>query len=241
MKTTEAHSRTDVDPPADRGLEKRIVEALIFISDVPITVEQVGQVLPGRTPDDLLALIEELESDLRDSGRGLRIEEVAGGFRFATRSELAPWIRVHFRNRNRARLSPASIETLAVIAYKQPVTAPEIHEIRGVDSQASIKTLLEKRLVRIAGRKKVVGRPFLYATSRDFLMHFGLASIEDLPPIEDFEQFVEGIGPGSSELAPDAPVSTLAALEGDRGEEDQGGVSVGRAAREGEDVSGEDE
>src|SRR5439155_19029592 len=94
---------------------------------------------------------------------------------------------------NRARLSPASIETLAVIAYKQPVTAPEIQEIRGVDPQGSIKTLLEKKLIRIAGKKKVVGRPFLYATTRDFLMHFGLAEIEDLPPIEDFERLAGGL------------------------------------------------
>ena len=122
------------------------------------------------------------------SARGLRIEEVAGGFRLSTRPELAPWIRTHFRNRNRARLSPASIETLAVVAYKQPVTGPEIQEIRGVDPQGSLKTLLEKRLIRMAGKKKVVGRPCLYKTTRQFLMHFGLAGVEDLPPIEDFER-----------------------------------------------------
>lgn len=180
--------RTPPAPPLDSETEMKVLEALIFVSDEPITLEQIGQVVPGRSAEELRGLVEELSVAMQDAHRGLRIEEVAGGFRFSTRPELAPWIRTYFRNRNRARLSPASIETLAVVAYKQPITGPEIQEIRGVDPQGSIKTLLEKRLIRIGGKKKVVGRPFLYKTTRQFLMHFGLAGIEDLPPIEDFER-----------------------------------------------------
>lgn len=189
MSTVQTRTeRASSAPPLDTDTEMQVVEALIFVSDEPITLEQIKQVVPGRSSEEIRALVEELSSSFSGAGRGLRIEEVAGGFRFSTRPELAPWIRTYFRNRNRARLSPASIETLAVIAYKQPITAPEIHEIRGVDPQGSMKTLLEKRLIKIAGKKKVVGRPFLYKTTREFLLHFGLAGIEDLPPIEDFER-----------------------------------------------------
>ena len=186
-----------IDPPGDHETVLRLLEAFIFVSDEPITLEQIGLVLTGRRPEELRALVDELDGGLQAAGRGIRVEEVAGGFRFATRSELAPWIRIHFRNRNRSRLSAASIETLAVIAYKQPMTAPEIQEIRGVDPQGSIKTLLEKRLIKISGKKKVVGRPFLYTTTGQFLAHFGLASIEDLPPIEDFERLAERLAPGN--------------------------------------------
>ena len=178
----------------DSRMEKAIVQALALVADEPITPEQIGQVLKGRSPEEIRGLVQEIESEFRDSGSGLRIEEVAGGFRLSTRPEVAPWIRTHLRNRNRSRLSPASVETLAVVAYKQPVTVPEIQEIRGVDPQGSIKTLLEKRLIRMAGKKKVVGRPFLYATTKEFLIHFGLASIDDLPPIEDFEQLAGAVG-----------------------------------------------
>lgn len=182
----------------DHAAEKRVVEALIFVSSEPVTIEQIGQVLTSRRPEDLRAIVDELDSDLADSGRALRIEEVAGGFRLCTRPDLAPWIRIHFRNRNRSRLSTAAIETLAVVAYKQPITGPEVQEIRGVDPQGALRTLLERRLIRIAGRKKVVGRPFLYGTTPQFLMHFGLASINDLPPIEEFERLA---GESPSEIA----------------------------------------
>ena len=201
MKQTDASPEIDSPRAVDRTTEKRILEALIFIADAPLTVEQISQVLTGRSPGEIRELVEELENDLCRSERALRVEEVAGGYQFATRPDLAPWVRVHFKHRNRTRLSAAGVETLAVIAYKQPITAPEVQEIRGVDSQGAIRTLLEKRLIRAAGRKKVVGRPFLYATSKEFLMHFGLASIEDLPPIEDFERLASELaatGEGSA-------------------------------------------
>ena len=223
-----------VEPPPDRDTEKRVVEALIFVSDEPVTLDQIAQVLTGRSQDDLRQLVEDLEEELERSGRGLRIEAVAGGYRFSTRPELATWIRTHFRNRNRARLSPASVETLAVVAYKQPITAPEIQEIRGVDPQGSIKTLLEKRLIRIAGKKKVVGRPFLYATSKQFLMHFGLGSIDDLPPIEDFERLAGAIESIESSAAGAGPGSDAGTPESaEFGMQDQGEEGEGMAEGEG--------
>ena len=196
MSTVSARSDKTAAPPADRDTAMQVLEAILFVSDEPVTTQQIGQVLDGSSEEEIRALIEELDAALEISGRALRVEEVAGGYRLATRSRLAPWIRAHFRNRNRARLSVAAVETLAVIAYKQPITAPEIQEIRGVDPQGALKTLLDKRLVRIAGKKKVVGRPFLYATTREFLMHFGLAGIEDLPPIEDFDKLASALGDG---------------------------------------------
>lgn len=175
-------------PEADEETARRIVLALLFVSDEPVTLDQLGLVLTGRNPDTLRAIVDEVAGSLRAEAGGITVEEVGGGFRLATQPDLAPWIRAFFRTRNRSRLSAASIETLAVVAYKQPVTAPEIQEIRGVDPQGAIKTLLDKNLIRISGKKKVVGRPFLYATTREFLIHFGLPSLDELPPIEDFER-----------------------------------------------------
>jgi segregation and condensation protein B len=159
--------------------EKRVVEALIFVADEPVTLDQMAQVLGHRKPEELQALVSEIERELEGSARGLRIERIAGGYRFSTCPDLAPWVRAFFRNRNRARLSPASIETLAVIAYKQPVTAPEIQEIRGVDPQGSLKTLLDKAARPARRQEEGHRKAFLYATTREFLVHFGLASIDD--------------------------------------------------------------
>jgi segregation and condensation protein B len=213
-------------PAIEADNEKRVVEALIFVADEPVTLEQMTQVLGHRRPDELQAMVAEIERELETAGHGLRIEQVAGGYRLSTCPDLAPWVRAFFRNRNRARLSPASIETLAVIAYKQPVTAPEIQEIRGVDPQGSLKTLLDKRLIRMAGKKKVIGRPFLYATTREFLVHFGLAAIDDLPPIEDFERLAVRIEAASEALEPDEN-GTTAGVDGPEGE---GTSEEGRAA-----------
>jgi len=131
-------------------------------------------------------------------GAGLQIERVAGGFRVATRSEVGAWVRRFFRQRNRTRLSPAALETLAIVAYRQPITAPEIQAIRGVDPSASLKSLVEKKLVRILGKKKVVGHPLLYGTSRHFLVHFGLDRLQDLPPIDDFQELLGAGEPSPS-------------------------------------------
>ena len=128
--------------------------------------------------------------------RGIMVEEVAGGVRLVTRPELVGWLRRFFDVSGGTKLSMAALETLAIIAYRQPITGPEIQELRSVSPAGVIKTLLERRMVRIAGRKEVVGKPFLYATTREFLIHFGLKSLKDLPPLEDFEETFGGLAEG---------------------------------------------
>ena len=129
-----------------------------------------------------------------------RLERVAGGWRLATRPEVGPWVRRFFRERNRTRLTSAALETLAIVAYKQPITAPEVQAIRGVDPSHGIKSLLEKRMIRILGRKKVVGNPLLYGTTKQFLVHFGLDRLADLPSLEEFDKFLGTLQAGEGTL-----------------------------------------
>lgn len=164
------------------------LEALLFATDRPLRPEEVAEVLEGTTPESVHAALEDLQARYREPGRGLRIQRAAGGYRIATRPEFAGPIRALFRQRNRFRLSPAALETLALIAYRQPVTAVELQQLRGSCSQSMIRNLLERRLIRIAGRKRVIGRPILYGTGPNFLTHFGLDSLEDLPKLEELEE-----------------------------------------------------
>lgn len=166
-----------------------LAEALIFVADEPITTKLLADVLEEEK-ESVQAAIEELvrEYEARDSG--LQIREIAGGWQLATRTELHEEVRKFLKTRPSAKLSLASLETLAVIAYKQPVTVPEILEIRGVQSASAIKTLLDKRLIVAKGRKEAVGRPMQYGTSKEFLVQFGLRDLSELPSIEDFEDLV---------------------------------------------------
>jgi segregation and condensation protein B len=165
---------------------RAVVEALVFASPQPLTPRELGKVLPGVPKETWQGAIEELKADYGRSGRGLQLVEVAGGFQITTRPELNEYVRDLLDPRSAGRLSIQALETLAVIAYKQPVTFPEIIELRGVKSGGVIKTLLEKRLIKITGRKEVVGRPMLYGTTKEFLLHFGLKDLGDLPKIEEF-------------------------------------------------------
>ena len=149
-----------------------------------------------------------------DGDRGVQIEEVAGGVRLITRPEMNGWLRRFFEVSGSSKLSMAALETLAIIAYRQPMTGPEIQELRGVNPSGVLKTLLDRHLVRIAGRKEVVGRPFLYCTTREFLVHFGLKSLRDLPPLEEFEDAFEEVADG--EAPPDPGLG--AGPDGDREE-----------------------
>jgi len=176
--------------PAGQQQLKAVLEALMFISEDPLPLAEALQVTGG-TEESLRQAIEELRADYDAGGRGLRIEQVAGGLRLTTRPEIAPFLHKFSRLRHRRRLSGAALETLAVVAYRQPITAPEIQEIRGVNPEGALKTLLERRLVRISGRKKVVGRPLLYSTTREFLVHFGLDNLDELPAIEEFEKILQ--------------------------------------------------
>jgi segregation and condensation protein B len=167
-----------------------LVEALIFVADEPITSRLISEVL-GEEKGTIEAAVEELQREYEARESGLRIREIAGGWQIATRTEFHEEIRRFLKTRPSAKLSLASLETLAVIAYKQPVTVPEILEIRGVQSATSIKTLLDKRLIVAKGRKETVGRPMMYGTSKDFLIQFGLKDLSELPSIEDFEDLVQ--------------------------------------------------
>lgn len=166
-----------------------IVEALIFVSDEPITVKVLAEVLE-EDRESIEAAVEELRKEYESRESGLQIREIAGGWQISTRTELHEEVRKFLKTRPSAKLSLASLETLAVIAYKQPVTVPEILEIRGVQSASAIKTLLEKRLIVTKGHKETVGRPMQYGTSKDFLIQFGLKDLSELPSIEDFEDLV---------------------------------------------------
>jgi len=170
-----------------------IIEALLFVSESPISPEQMALVLEDLEPSEIRALIETLKKEYESSQRSLVIQEVAGGYQMTTNPLYAPWLRKFLKKTQGERLSGPSLETLAIIAYKQPVTRQEIESIRGVNVEGVLKTLLEKRLLRIAGRKEIIGRPLLYGTSREFLEYFGLNSLEELPPLEEFVQEGERI------------------------------------------------
>ncbi|MBI2161571.1 MAG: SMC-Scp complex subunit ScpB [Candidatus Rokubacteria bacterium] len=159
-----------------------VVEALLFASDTPLEAERIREVLELESAQAARELVEELRARYGD--RGLQIVEVGGGYRMITRPELAPWLVRLARARTKSRLSRPALETLAIIAYKQPVSRPEMDAIRGVNSEAVLENLLERRLIRIAGRKEAPGRPYLFETTREFLVAFGLRDLGDLPKVE---------------------------------------------------------
>lgn len=189
-----AHDEEDATPIAVQSKEERtaIIEALIYVSDEPLNAKTIAEVLK----EDQSVIEEGLASLVKEfNGRasGLQLREVAGGWQFATRPEYHEHVRAFLKSRPSAKLSLASLETLAVIAYKQPITVPEILDIRGVQSPSSIKTLLDKKLIVAKGRKEAVGRPMMYGTSKEFLIQFGLKDLSELPSIEDFEDLASGV------------------------------------------------
>ncbi|HLL74297.1 MAG TPA: SMC-Scp complex subunit ScpB [Pyrinomonadaceae bacterium] len=168
-----------------------VIEALIFVSEEPLSPKALAEVLKEERGWVEVAVVE-LAKEFNERNGGLMMREVAGGWQIATRPEFHDHVRAYLKSRPSAKLSLAALETLAVIAYKQPITVPEILDIRGVQSSSAIKTLLEKRLIVAKGRKEVVGRPMLYGTSKEFLMQFGLKDLSELPNIEDFEDLAGG-------------------------------------------------
>jgi segregation and condensation protein B len=164
---------------------KPVIEALIFASPEPLTPKQMYKLLAEEPREDVDAALAAVRADYEGRG-GLQIVEIAGGFQITTRPELHEWVRKLFHERTTQKLSVQALETLAVIAYRQPVTAPEIAEIRGVSSSTGVlSTLIERKLVKTVGRKQVVGRPFMYGTTREFLERFGLNDISDLPKVDE--------------------------------------------------------
>ncbi len=202
---------------ADFAQLTAVVEALLFVSERPLPAKELTEFLPSTGEEQVRAALSALATRYATTDCGLRLEEVAGGYRLATRPELGETVKEFFRLKNRQRLSRAALETLAIIAYKQPVTNPEIQEIRGVSADGVLRTLLERRLVRVCGRKDTVGKPLLYGTTRGFLEHFGLASLDDLPPVEEFgEMLGEGTTEhlqGALEHLPGGDPSSMMALE----------------------------
>ena len=165
------------------------LEAILFVSNEPITLDALAEALSEK-PAAVEKELREIKSTLDANIGGFTLEQTAGGWRLATRPEHEGILKKYFARKGESRLSLAALETLAIVAYRQPVTAPEISDIRGVNSSAVLRTLLERRLVRVAGRKNVVGAPFLYRTSREFLIHFGLNDIRDLPRLEEFGDLI---------------------------------------------------
>lgn len=203
-------SEKSIQPPADDRI-RQAVEAIVFASSEPVRPQDIAEALGDVDVDAVIASLDAITESYARGDGGLVIERVAGGYRLATRPEVGAWVRQYFRNRNRTRLTPSTLEVLAIVAYRQPVTAPEIQEVRGKDPSYGLKVLLEKRMVRILGRKKVVGNPILYGTSRHFLVHFGLDSLGDLPSIDDFDSFLGALDRGQEGLFDDPPAPAIAA------------------------------
>ena len=215
----------------DLALEiEAAIEAILFVSAEPVPVERIQSVFRKKDGPLVSTAIERLRERYRvtedEPHRGLILDEVAGGLRVVTRPDLHGHLRKYFEVSGSNRLSMAALETLATIAYRQPITLPEIQELRGKNSSGVIKTLLERRLIRISGRKDVVGKPFLYSTTRDFLLHFGLSNVEDLPPLEEFEEAF-GVDAGEEKPADDREEEVMQQLaiveeaDSDRAEEDE--------------------
>ncbi len=194
--TVEAPAEDDDDEVAPGGTRSMaelmgVIEALIFVAEDPLPAKTIAEVLKEERGWVEMA-VEELAKEFNERNGGLLLREVAGGWQFATRPEYHEHIRAFLKSRPSAKLSLAALETIAVIAYKQPITIPEIMEIRGVQSTSAIKTLLDKRLIVAKGRKETIGRPMLYGTSKEFLLQFGLRDLTELPNVEDFEDLAGG-------------------------------------------------
>jgi segregation and condensation protein B len=183
----------DIAPGGSRSMAEliSIIESLIFVSEDPLPAKTLADVLKEDRGWVQVA-VEDLAKEFNERNGGLMLREVAGGWQFATRPENHEHVRAFLKSRPSAKLSLAALETLAVIAYKQPITVPEILEIRGVQSSSAIKTLLDKRLIISKGRKETVGRPMMYGTSKEFLLQFGLRDLSELPNVEDFEDLATG-------------------------------------------------
>ncbi len=170
---------------------KSVIEALLLASEKPITLEKISEVLDNLPHQETLELINGLKSEYENGSRGIRIIEIAGGFQMITAPVFAPFLKKLFKDRNTEKLSKPALETLAIIAYKQPLTKGEIELLRNVNVDGVMKNLVDKNLIRICGRKKVPGNPYVYGTTKQFLEHFGLKSLKDLPRIEEFSAMAE--------------------------------------------------
>jgi len=175
---------------AEREL-KGILESLLFVSPEPLSVQRLLAVIGDVSKAEIVRALQGLGQDLEHEGRGVRLAEIAGGYRLVTKQEYASWIRRLDKAKSSAKLSRSALESLAIIAYKQPIVKSEIEDIRGVETSGVVRTLLERKLVRIVGRKEVPGRPIMYGTTKFFLEHFGLNDLSQLPPLREFKELGE--------------------------------------------------
>jgi segregation and condensation protein B len=191
---------------------RAVLEAIVYITDEPLTLDQISTAL-SEPRERVASLLEQLAADYEQPDRGLTIREVAGGYKMATKAEHHEEVRRFVRNLNPPlKLSLAALETLAVIAYKQPITAPEIMEIRGVQGAGVLKTLVDRKLIATAGRKQVLGKPILYRTTREFLVQFGLKDLNELPTLKEFQDLARFDTEPASASTPE-PAAPVAAPE----------------------------
>jgi segregation and condensation protein B len=186
----EAETMTAVGLGGVNGL-KGIVEALLFVSGEPLTIDRLLLVIDGASRAEVHQAMRMLQEDYAADGRGLQIGEIAGGYQIGTRADCAAWIKRLEKAKTVARLSRSAMEALAIIAYKQPLVRAEIEQIRGVDTAGVLRTLLDRRLIRIIGRKDIPGRPIMYGTTKQFLQAFGLKDLSDLPALRDIKDLGE--------------------------------------------------
>lgn len=183
---------------------KLILESLLFSTETPMRLEKLNEIFPDTLLKDLREIMSELKEEYDSLNRSFAIREVANGFQFYTKTEYSPWIK-KFKKIRPARLSPATLETMAIIAYKQPITRAEIEDVRGVDAGGILRALLEKSLIKIIGKKDVPGKPLIYSTTPKFLTMFGLKGLKDLPTLEDISQVDASILPLFSQKLQEEP------------------------------------
>ena len=175
----------------DEATAKRVIEAVVFASSKPVSLQDLGRILNPMAVSDIRKIVKELANEYESEGRSFRLREIAGGYEFSTLPQYASWISRLEKEKKTKQASLAALETLAILAYKQPITRVDIEEIRGVSASGVISTLLERGFIKIVGRKEVPGRPLMYGTTPAFLEHFGLKSLSDLPDIEEIKNLVE--------------------------------------------------
>jgi segregation and condensation protein B len=205
--TTETALETAIDS-SEQARKLAVLEAIVYVTDEPLTAVQIAGAL-GQPVEEVRLMLQRLTNEYNKADHGLTIREIAGGYKMATKPEHHEAVRAFVKNLNPpVKLSLAALETLAVIAYKQPITGPEIMEIRGVQGAGVLKTLLDRKLITTAGRKSVVGKPILYKTTKEFLVQFGLKDLNELPSLKEFEElrrlaFSEDEEPETPEKAPE--------------------------------------
>lgn len=187
---------------------KAVIEAMLISTEEPLAIEQMRQVFDNLDVSLIKKAISDLKQEYEETKRSFEINEVAGGYQIGTKIKFAKYLRKLFSNKHTDRLSKPSLETLAIMAYKQPVTRLDVEEIRGVNVDGVVRSLLEKGLIKIKGRKEVIGRPFLYGTSNLFLKYFGLKTLADLPPIEQFKEVADEIMQEENDEANEGPVAS---------------------------------